>query len=113
MRHGITSPVVHGFWAPVESLEALLERLEADGALVPPQLIDPDPRPDEYLEFLQTVNAVIAFTETLSVREREIFHRVVVDEDSQTAVAADLGVSKMAVSKVMARLRRRARGALA
>lgn len=113
MRHVSTSPVVHGFWAPVESLEALLERLEADGALALPQLIDLGLRPDEYLEFSQMVNAVMAFNETLSARNREIFRRVILDEESQTVVAADLHVSKMAVSKAVARLRTRATIALA
>ena len=113
MRHGITSYVVAGFWTPVESLEAFLERREADGSPFPSQLIDPGLRPDQFLEFLQTVNAVIVFTETLSAREHEIFRRVILDEESQTIVAADLCVSKMAVSKAVNRLRRKARAALA
>lgn len=109
MAHGTTSPVADGFWTPVESLEALLERLELDGAATPLPLIDPGLRPDEYLEFLQTLEIITAFTDTLSGRERAIFTRVMVDQESQTAVATDLGVSKMAISKAVARLQRKAR----
>ncbi len=64
------------------------------------------------LASLETKAIVRQFVETLPGRDREIVRRVFWDGETQTAVAADLGVSKMAVSKAIARITKRGRDVL-
>lgn len=64
------------------------------------------------LASLETKALVRRFVETLPGRDREIVRRVFWDGETQTAVAADLGVSKMAVSKAIARITKRGRDVL-
>jgi RNA polymerase sigma factor (sigma-70 family) len=60
----------------------------------------------------ETRAMVRKFVESLPRREREIARRVFWGGETQTAVAADLGVSKMAVSKAISRIAKRGRKAL-
>lgn len=61
---------------------------------------------------VETKAIVRRFVNALPKRDREIVRRVFWDGETQTAVAADLGVSKMAVSKVISRITKRGREAL-
>jgi RNA polymerase sigma factor (sigma-70 family) len=61
---------------------------------------------------VETQAIVSQFVNALPKREREIVRRVFWDGETQTAVAADLGVSKMAVSKVISKITKRGREAL-
>lgn len=65
-----------------------------------------------HLASAETKAMVRRFVDTLPTREREIARRVFWDGETQTAVAADLGVSKMAVSKAISRIAKRGRDAL-
>ena len=64
------------------------------------------------LASLETEVLVRQFVETLPRRDRDIVRRVFWDGETQTAVAADLGVSKMAVSKAISRITKRGRDVL-
>jgi DNA-directed RNA polymerase specialized sigma subunit len=64
------------------------------------------------LESAETKAMVRRFVDTLPRGEREIARRVFWSGETQTAVAADLGVSKMAVSKAISRIAKRGRNAL-
>jgi len=58
-------------------------------------------------------NAIVRkFVDRLPCRDREIVNRIFWDGETQTAVAADLGVSKMAVSKAISRISKRGRHVL-
>ena len=61
---------------------------------------------------VETKAIVRQFVDALPTREREIVRRVFWDGETQTAVAADLGVSKMAVSKAISKITKRGREAL-
>jgi DNA-directed RNA polymerase specialized sigma subunit len=52
------------------------------------------------------------FVDRLPRRDREIVNRVFWGGETQTAVAADLGVTKMAVSKAISRISKRGREVL-
>lgn len=60
----------------------------------------------------ETKAIVREFVAKLPNRDREIVNRVFWGGETQTAVAADLGVSKMAVSKAISRIARRGRDSL-
>ena len=74
---------------------------------------DPRSLPDEQFEHSQALQAVNAFVTSLSPRDQEIVHRIFWQERSQTQVGAHLNISKMAVSKTMARICKRGRASLA
>ena len=61
------------------------------------------------LAWVETKAIVRRFVNALPERDREIVRRVFWDGETQTAVAADLGVSKMAVSKVISKITKRGR----
>lgn len=69
--------------------------------------------PDELLALSEDVLAIERFVASLSPRERGIVHRVFWGGETQADVARDLGVSKMAISKVIGRIARLGRIRLA
>jgi RNA polymerase sigma factor (sigma-70 family) len=73
---------------------------------------DRSPSVVAHLASAETTAMVLHFVDTLPKREREISRRVFWDGATQTAVAADLGISKMAVSKTISRIAKRGRDAL-
>lgn len=113
MRRSISTPVSPGNLVPVVSLDEMLDRVDPDGGRVSFDLIDPSPQPDECAERREIVAALVALWHTLSERDREVFRRVLLEDETQTAVAADMQVSKMAISKAVARIQKKARAALA
>ena len=99
--------------APFISLEELLTPVVNDE--IAPALDIPDPalNPAEKLESEQDATAVRAFVEGLRPREQAIVYRVFWLGERQAAVARDLGVSRMAVSKTIKRISQFGRAALA
>lgn len=85
---------------PVVSLDALTQSNEGGPRFDYP---DPSPGPDEQVELQQASAAISAFIASLSPRDREIALAVCRGE-TQTAVAERYGVSKMAISKAMAKI---------
>jgi DNA-directed RNA polymerase specialized sigma24 family protein len=100
-----------GVLAPVLSLEMLAPRDIEDGAS-PFELIDPGPLADDFLARMQVIRAVTGFVALLTPREQEIVRQIFWEDRSQTEVAAFFKVSKMAISKTMARIREKGRLAL-
>jgi len=113
MWHSVDSNL--SVWTPVQvlSLEELSARFGFDSGSIHSSLRDSQPRPDEALERQEALRAVGDFVSSLTAREQEIVRRVFWGEETQTAVAAALGVSKMAVCKTLARIFERGRNALA
>lgn len=112
MRHCVNSSVLTWAIAPVLSLEELAAGLDPDGNSPAFEIPDPSPSPEEQLERNQAFQAVGDFVRTLSPRDQEIVRRVFWHDDTQTAVAQRFGVSKMAISKAMARIVKQGRAAL-
>ena len=65
------------------------------------------------LECAEAVRAVDQFVNSLTPRERDMLHRAFWGGETQTAIAAHFGVSKMAVSKALRKILKRGRRALA
>jgi RNA polymerase sigma factor (sigma-70 family) len=102
-------------WTPVQvlSFEDLAGRANGPDEVLGGYLIDDQPRPDECAEREEATQAVAAFCCSLSTREREIVRRVFWDDETQSTVAKTFGVSKMAISKAVARIMKRGRAELA
>ena len=113
MRQSVDSYLFAGAFAPVLSLEELSARLDPETGYATFDLPDDAPRPDARLEHGQAHHAVQRFVDALPARDREIVRRLFWDNETQTDIAADFGVSKMAISKAMARIARQGRIALA
>jgi DNA-directed RNA polymerase specialized sigma24 family protein len=104
MRHDATRYLFPGVFAPVLSLDALCDRQDADG-FNSFDIPDHDtPVLDEQLARAEGFAAVDAFVNGLPDRDRVIINRLFWLGHTQTQVAADLGVSKMAISKAVARI---------
>jgi RNA polymerase sigma factor (sigma-70 family) len=105
-------PLFPGVFAPVLSLDALIAGRDADGG--PSFDIRCDaPSIEEQFEQREAVAAVGDFVESLPQREKDIVRRLFWQDETQTDIANSLGVSKMAISKAIARITKRARVALA
>lgn len=100
-----------GVFAPVLSLDALVAASEAAGG---PQfdIRDESPCAEELLERDQAHRAVTSFVDALNPRDREIVKRLFWQDETQTEIAYSFGVSKMAISKALARIARHGRRAL-
>ena len=100
----------HLFWgvfAQTLSLDQLYAKCEEDGS--PFDLVDAEPTPDRALEVVEAYAAVRKFVDELPPRDREIVRSVFWDDRSQSEVAIELKVSKMAISKAVARICARGR----
>lgn len=113
MRQSAQRYLFAGVFAPVLSLDELCNGLDDETESVTFDITDSAPLPDVQLECEQALLAVDAFVASLSPRDQEIIRRVFWDGETQTEVAARLGVSKMAISKTLARIYVRGRLALA
>jgi RNA polymerase sigma factor (sigma-70 family) len=112
MRHTEGSRVSYAR-IQVVSLDELISRDGNAPLAVDLSLYDRSPRPSEVLEQRQAARALGAFLLTLSEREREILERFYWQHESQASIAVDFGVSKMAISKALARVLKRGRHAMA
>jgi RNA polymerase sigma factor (sigma-70 family) len=113
MRHYTDAFVYSRALDPVVSLDKLIdERLDETGTSSF-DYPDPSPGPEELLERTQASAAVSAFVASLTPRDQEIVQRVFWRGETQTAVANRFRVSKMAISKAMAKISARGRQALA
>lgn len=111
-RQRISIPLFPGVFAPILSLDALTAQREAEGG---PSfdIVDDSLGPDEQLEQAQGLAAVNGFVDSLPPRDQEIVKRLFWQEQTQTEIAASFGVSKMAISKAIARICKHGRTALA
>lgn len=105
-------PLFAGVFAPVLSLDALSANSNGDGG-TSFDIRDDALCADEQLEQSQAVEAVADFVDSLPARDREIVKRLFWQDETQTQIAASFGVSKMAISKVMARIAKQGRAVLA
>lgn len=111
MRQRIATYLFWGAFAPVLSLDELAARGDPDAD--PIDIPDDSPRADEQLAQAQGLAAVNGFVDSLPPRDQEIVKRLFWQDQTQTEIAATFGVSKMAISKAMARIGKRGRRALA
>lgn len=113
MRHDTATYLFPGAFAPVLSLDALTAQPDADG-FNRFDLADEDAvPPDEHLAQAEGFAAVDTFVNALPERDQLIVKRLFWLGHTQTQIAADLGVSKMAISKTVARICRLGRSLLA
>jgi RNA polymerase sigma factor (sigma-70 family) len=112
MRSIADSYLFPGAFAPILSLDQLCAGFDEETGTASFDLTDPEPLADERLIREQAMQAVNAFVASLPPRDQEIVQRVFWDEESQTDIAARFGISKMAISKAMARIYERGRAAL-
>jgi DNA-directed RNA polymerase specialized sigma subunit len=113
MRHDTATYLFPGVFAPVLSLDALTAQPDADGSNRF-DIADEDAiTPDEQIAQAEGFAAVAAFVNALPKRDHLIVKRLFWLGHTQTQVAADLGVSKMAISKAVARICRLGRALLA
>jgi RNA polymerase sigma factor (sigma-70 family) len=113
MRQSVDSYLFAGAFAPVLSLEELSSRLDPETGHATFDIPDDAPLADVRLEHSQAHEAVHRFVNSLPARDREIMRRLFWEGATQTEIAADYGVSKMAISKAVARIARQGRLALA
>lgn len=113
MRQSANMSFFAGAFAPVLSLDELSARLDPETGHATFDISDSAPLPDARLEHSQADDAVGRFVDSLPARDREIVRRLFWEDETQTDVAADFSVSKMAISKAMARIAQRGRVALA
>lgn len=113
MRQSVDLYLFPGVFAPILSLEELSSRLDPETGHATFDIPDSAPDPEVRLEHLQAHAAVLGFVDFLPTRDREIVRRVFWAGETQTEIAADFGLSKMAISKAMARILRQGRIALA
>jgi DNA-directed RNA polymerase specialized sigma subunit len=112
MRQGNNTCLFHGVLAPVLSLDELSAGIDPATGLrfdVP----DDVPGVEEKLTLDQRHAAVHRFVADLPSRDQELIERLFWQDETQTAIATSLGVSKMAISKAFARIYKRGRTALA
>lgn len=95
-----------GAFAPVLSLDALTDQLDADGRKRFDIKEESVPEPASAVETDQARIAVRQFVNALPRRDQMIVIRHYWLGESQTEIAADLGVSKMAISKALAKVMR-------
>lgn len=113
MRHHSATYSFAGAFAPVLSLDALTAQPDADG-FNRFDIADEDAlTPDEQLAQAEGFAALDAFVNALPERDQLIVKRLFWLGQTQTQIAADLGVSKMAISKAVARICRLGRSLLA
>lgn len=113
MRQDTATYLFPGAFAPVLSLDALTAQPDADG-FNRFDIADEDAlTPDEQIAQAEGFAAVEAFVGTLPERDQLIVKRLFWLGYTQTQIAADLGVSKMAISKAVARICRLGRLLLA
>jgi RNA polymerase sigma factor (sigma-70 family) len=112
MRHGVNSSVLTWALAPVLSLEELAAGLDPDSNWPAFEIPDPSCGPEAQLERTRAFQAVGDFVRALSPRDQEIVRHMFWHDETQTVVAQRFGVSKMAISKAMARILKQGRAAL-
>lgn len=113
MRRFADTYLFSGAFAPVLSLDSLIGNEHADGFNgfdIPDEESLP---PDEQIAQAEGFAAVDAFISALPERDQMIIRRLFWLGHTQTQIAADLGVSKMAISKALARICRIGRSQLA
>lgn len=113
MAQSVNSYLFSGVFAPVLSLEELSSRLDPETGHATFDIPDTAPPVDAQLETTEAIEAVTHFVDELAARDREIVRRIFWGDQTQTQIAADYGISKMAISKVMARIAKQGRQALA
>lgn len=111
MRHYIRSRICPGAIAPVLSFEDLVGHLDPNG-LEAFDARDLSPLPDEEFERTEMRKAVNSFLDSLAPRDQEIIRGIFWEEKTRTAIAKDLRVSKMAISKAMSRISEQGRSVL-
>jgi RNA polymerase sigma factor (sigma-70 family) len=112
MRQRTATPYFAGVFAPVLSLDALVARREAEGG---PAFDIPDDAPgvEACIEHAEAMAAVEHFVGSLPPRDQEIVESLYWRDQTQTEIAARFGVSKMAISKAVARIFKHGRVTLA
>lgn len=113
MRHYTDGYVFCSALAPVLSLDQLLNPQSDSVDFGRFDYPDPSLTSDEQLECAEAVRAVDKFVSSLTPRERDMLYRAFWGGETQTAIAAHFGVSKMAISKSLRKILERARRVLA
>ena len=113
MRRAIDVPLFWGAFAPTLSLDELYAGPDLRPGEQDFDIIDESPLVDKAIEQAEARCAVNKFVQSLSPRDQEIVHGVFWRGLTQTEVASRLKVSKMAISKALARIGRIGRSALA
>lgn len=104
MRHSTATYIFPGVFAPILSLDTLSSQQDSDG-FNSFDIPDHDTLPvDEQIAQAEGFAAVDAFVNALPERDKLIVKRLFWLGHTQTQIAAELGVSKMAISKAIARI---------
>ena len=97
--------VVYGAIVSLDSIAVGASAADSgDDCDAPLDIADPSPSPLDACEAEEAHVAIEAFVRSLAPRDREIVFRLFWLEQTQTEVARRLGVTKMAVSKIMAKI---------
>jgi RNA polymerase sigma factor (sigma-70 family) len=94
------------------SLESARTPGDDGGALVD-EIVDPAPDPEMRLMLAEAERDIGAFITALDARDRAIFDRVFIGDETQAAVAHAMDISRAAITKRMHRIAQRGRIALA
>lgn len=113
MRQSSNAYLFPGAFAPILSLDEVVAAVDEETGAGSYDLTDPEAGPQAQVEFEEAKAAVNSFLAKLSTRDQIIMQRLFWDERSQTQIAAELNISKMAISKAVARIYRRGRVTLA
>jgi len=101
MRHSAPDHLYYAVFMPVVSLDALAGEVDCEIFDIRD---DETPSPEDRLAANQTLHILDRFLDSLSTRERVIVEGVHWQGLTQSDVARQLGVSKMAISKTLARI---------
>lgn len=111
MRH-YTATYQSAAFLPVLSLDALTSSIAADA--IGFDIADEESVPlDEHVERAEALAAINDFVNGLAERDRLIVRRLFWLGHTQTQIAVDLGVSKMAISKAVKRILNQGHSSLA
>lgn len=114
MRQNVDAYLFAGAFAPVLSLDALTSHLDPETGFSTFDIEDDSLNPTHLeLERAEAIAAVTRFVDDLPQRDREIVRRLFWEDETQTEIAESYGISKMAISKALARIVRRGQISLA
>jgi RNA polymerase sigma factor (sigma-70 family) len=115
MRHFTDDYIYCSAFLPVLSLDQITSGgcETEEGHPSPTEIEDPSTNPEALALKSEVGTAVRSFVNELTPREKSIVHKLFWNGETQVAVARELGVSRMAVCKALARVVKRGKEKLA
>jgi RNA polymerase sigma factor (sigma-70 family) len=112
-RHYFDSAIYCRAADPVLSLDSLSNPVGDDGEPEPFDVLDPSDDPSEQLAALELTQATARFVRSLSPEQARLVTALYWEGRTQSDIAQELGVSRMAVSKAVRKIHRSGRARLA